>query len=48
MMYNLEEAHLKGVHKLTIELLSKVKTLSNAELYEEILDSFRKNMLVYL
>jgi uncharacterized protein YjbI with pentapeptide repeats len=42
VMANLEEAHLQGAHKLTIEQLSKVKTLSNAKLDEELLNSLRK------
>ncbi len=39
---HLEEAHLRGAHKLTIEQLSKAKTLSNAKLDGELLNSLRK------
>jgi uncharacterized protein YjbI with pentapeptide repeats len=34
---NLQGANLEGTHHLTIDLLSKVKTLYNAKLDEELL-----------
>jgi hypothetical protein len=48
MMANLEEAHLKGVHKLTIEQLSKAKTLSNANYTKSFLiHSERTYLFIY-
>ncbi len=41
---NLEETNPKGAYKLTIEQLSKVKTLSDAKLDEELLNSLRKKI----
>ena len=41
MMANFEEPHLSGAQQLTIEHISKVKTLFNAKLDAELINLFR-------
>jgi hypothetical protein len=45
-MSNFEEAHLKGTQQLTVEHLSKVKTLSNAKLDQSFSIHLEKKILV--
>ncbi len=47
MMDNFEEPHLKGAKQLTIEHLSKVKTLFKATLTKSLSIYLEKNMLVF-
>lgn len=46
-MDNFEEPHLKGAKQLTIEHLSKVKTLFKATLTKSLSIYLEKNMLVF-